>query len=97
MPARMGKLTPPDTYEPARVVSNRGGVKSKSLIWMISDLDGINFSTAVSDDFGITDSALAQDKRPWQPVHKSGKIGRNYAFFDGHADFLLKDFWPVRP
>ena len=69
-------------------------VKDKSRIWMVSDLDGRNFPSTTSADFGIADGSLALDKRTWQPVHKSGKWGRNFAFFDGHAEWLSLDFLP---
>ena len=77
------------------------GVTKKAEIWMISDLDGLNFrystnGTADSDDFGIALTTIADPQKPYQPVHKSGKIGRNYVFFDGHAEWRHSDFWPVR-
>jgi prepilin-type N-terminal cleavage/methylation domain-containing protein/prepilin-type processing-associated H-X9-DG protein len=76
------------------------GVKNHTLIWMISDIDGRNFTAGtggVSADFGITNAADLVDRRGYQPVHKSGKIGRNYAFFDGHAEWVGYDFWPTNP
>ena len=70
--------------------------RNHSQIWMISDLDGRNYNTAVTGDFGI--SPLGDPNlRPWQPVHKSGVIGRNYGFFDGHAEWLRQDIWPPNP
>jgi prepilin-type N-terminal cleavage/methylation domain-containing protein/prepilin-type processing-associated H-X9-DG protein len=72
-------------------------LKSHSEIWMLSDLDGRNFTIAHTAKFGITDNAIDPEQRPWQPVHKSGRIGRNYAFFDGHAEWLHFDGWPVNP
>jgi len=63
-------------------------------IWMFSDIDGRNFSTAVSGDFGIVSDSIPMASRPWQPVHRSGKVGRCYAFFDGHAAWLSIDSWP---
>lgn len=76
-------------------------VTRKTDIWMMSDLDGLNFrastnATADSDDFGISNVTIADPQKPWQPVHKSGKIGRNYVFFDGHAEWRSFEFWPVR-
>ena len=70
--------------------------RNHSQIWMVSDLDGRNFNSAVSGDFGISGTQPA-DQRPWQPVHKSGVIGRNYGFFDGHAEWLRQDLWPPNP
>jgi prepilin-type N-terminal cleavage/methylation domain-containing protein/prepilin-type processing-associated H-X9-DG protein len=75
--------------------SAQPNLKSHATIWMISDLDGRNFSIAHSAALGITDNAIAADKRAWQPQHKSGTIGRNYVFFDGHAEWLRFDAWPV--
>jgi prepilin-type N-terminal cleavage/methylation domain-containing protein/prepilin-type processing-associated H-X9-DG protein len=85
-----GRLTPFEEF-----------VSKKTDIWMISDLDGLNFrastnATADSDDFGISNTATPDAQKPWQPVHKSGKIGRNYVFFDGHAEWRSFEFWPVR-
>jgi prepilin-type N-terminal cleavage/methylation domain-containing protein/prepilin-type processing-associated H-X9-DG protein len=84
-----------------RLTPGEDGVVKKADIWMISDLDGLNFrystnATADSDDFGISLSTIADPQKPFQPVHKSGKVGRNYVFFDGHAEWRSVDFWPVR-
>ena len=85
-----------------RYTPNEQYVTKKTDIWMISDLDGWNFrasagsGSADSDDFGISNTADPDDKKPWQPVHKSGKVGRNYVFFDGHAEWRDRDRWPVR-
>lgn len=68
-----------------------------SQIWLASDLDGRNFSDGTSNDFGITSTAVAASRRPFQPVHKSGMIGRNYVFFDGHGEWIRFDAWPVNP
>ena len=76
-------------------LNTRQPQKSHSEIWMISDLDGRNFTKAHTATFGITDDAIDPEKRPWQPPHKSGKVGRNYAYFDGHAEWRMIDFWPV--
>lgn len=75
----------------------RPSVRGHSEIWMISDLDGRNFTKAHSATFGITDDAVAANRRPWQPPHRSGKIGRIYAFFDGHAGWVNIDDWPTNP
>ena len=77
--------------------NTRAGMKSHSDIWMISDVDGRNFTKAHSATFGITDDAVAAEKRPWQPPHYSGKTGRNYVYFDAHAEWKMIDFWPVNP
>ena len=77
--------------------NTRPPVRSHSEIWMISDIDGRNFTKAHTATFGITDDAVDPELRPWQPAHKAGRVGRNYAFFDGHAEWLGFDFWPVNP
>jgi prepilin-type N-terminal cleavage/methylation domain-containing protein/prepilin-type processing-associated H-X9-DG protein len=79
--------------------NTRAPQRSHSDIWMISDIDGRNFTKAHTATFGIVDDVAYPDadKRPWQPPHKSGKTGRNYAFFDGHAEWKMIDFWPVNP
>jgi len=85
-----------------RLTPNEEFVTKKTDIWMISDLDGLNFrasagsGSADSDDFGISNTATPDKDKPYQPVHKSGKIGRNYVFFDGHAEWRGFDSWPVR-
>jgi prepilin-type N-terminal cleavage/methylation domain-containing protein len=49
-----------------------------SQIWMMSDIDGINFSTNSSTTFGIDDGTItAVLQRHWLPPHKSGQPGRN--------------------
>ena len=58
-----------------------------SLIWMLSDIDSWNFSTNTSDLFGIADGTIPLAQRFPQPVHKSGTVGRNYLYFDGHAQW----------
>ena len=82
--------------------------KSHVVIWMLSDIDGRNFATNVSASMGFVNASLyptttldpldpGLDKRPFQPIHKSGKIGRNYAFFDGHAEWRSFDDLPKNP
>ena len=85
------------TVDPYNRVNTRAPLRSHSDIWMISDIDGRNFTKAHTATFGISDDVIDPDKRPWQPSHKTGKVGRNYAFFDGHAEWLSFDFWPVNP
>ena len=85
------------TVNPYSTLNTRQPQKSHSEIWMISDVDGRNFTKAHTAKFGISDDAVDPELRPWQPPHKSGKVGRNYAFFDGHAEWRGFDFWPVNP
>ena len=85
------------TVDPYAAGNTRAAERSVSDIWMISDIDGRNFTTAHTATFGFVADTVAADLRPWQPPHKSGKVGRNYAFFDGHAQWIMIDFWPVNP
>jgi prepilin-type N-terminal cleavage/methylation domain-containing protein/prepilin-type processing-associated H-X9-DG protein len=76
-----------------------------SRIWLMSDLDGRNFSTVESATFGICvgasgDTSAIKNQRPYQPSHHSGKRvpndeGRNYGYLDGHAEYLLWNEWPI--
>ena len=63
------------------------GIKNLSLIWMMSDIDGWNFSTNTSTLFGIADGAIPVQQRLPRPPHKSGAYGRNYLYFDGHVQW----------
>ena len=72
------------------------GVRSHSEIWMLTDLDGLNFTTGVSGDFGITATATPAAQRSFQPVHgKKGRYQRNYVFFDGHVETRRLDNLPA--
>lgn len=82
---------------------SRVETRESSKIWLITDLDGRNFGRDVSGAFGIVtnngDSTTAKNLRPWQPVHRSGKIvpsdlGRNFGFLDGHVEYLTFYNWP---
>lgn len=100
-------------YElPKRLNQIRNGKRSNwnlakvpaSEVWMLSDLDGRNFDTNSSGTFGIVDAAAYPappagdyNKRPFQPVHFTKKRGRNYVFFDGHAEFMFTDMEPANP
>jgi prepilin-type N-terminal cleavage/methylation domain-containing protein/prepilin-type processing-associated H-X9-DG protein len=67
-------------------------------VWMISDIDGRNFPTSATGTFGMENSTVTnQDQRRWQPVHFTKKRGRNYVYFDGHAEFAFTDMEPVNP
>jgi prepilin-type N-terminal cleavage/methylation domain-containing protein/prepilin-type processing-associated H-X9-DG protein len=77
-------------------------IADSSKTWLTSDLDGRNFATDVSGTLGIctyasgvTNDTAVKNGRPFQPVHKTGgTYGRNYAFLDGHAEYLLMNDWP---
>jgi prepilin-type N-terminal cleavage/methylation domain-containing protein/prepilin-type processing-associated H-X9-DG protein len=76
--------------------TRESGVRSHSEIWMLTDLDGLNFTTGVSGDFGITATATPAANRAFQPVHgKKGRYQRNYVFFDGHVETRRLDDLPA--
>lgn len=103
----------PSTGQSATVNARRDkwrGVTNTSRIWMVGDLDGDNFNLSDSNTFGIEPSVpipanpAADDwearvkARTWKPAHlKSKKFARNYAFFDGHVEFLAVKEWPANP
>lgn len=55
-----------------------------SQIWMISDIDGINYSAAITQVGGASLSSAVR------PPHG----GRNYVFFDGHLEFIRTEDLP---
>jgi prepilin-type N-terminal cleavage/methylation domain-containing protein/prepilin-type processing-associated H-X9-DG protein len=63
-------------------------VTSHSDIWMISDIDGVNYSDASTANGTLAISATV-------PMPHSG--GRNYNYFDGHSDFRKATALPVNP
>ncbi|MEQ2007362.1 MAG: type II secretion system protein [Limisphaerales bacterium] len=63
-------------------------VSSPSAIWMISDIDGINYNAA---NTGSTTLYLGNNV---PPPHNGG---RNYNFFDGHAEHRKTNNLPVNP
>ncbi len=72
------RRTPPESF-----------IREKHLIWMISDVDGWNYSasnigTLSSDSVPLSPNA--------GPVHNGG---RNFVFFDGHAEFLMPENFPA--
>jgi prepilin-type N-terminal cleavage/methylation domain-containing protein/prepilin-type processing-associated H-X9-DG protein len=77
-------------------------VSDSSKTWLTCDLDGRNMGADVTASLCIvstytstTVSEATKNAAAYQPVHKSGGTsGRNYAFLDGHAEFLLINDWP---
>lgn len=69
-------------------------------IWMVSDIDGLNFDVGATSTFGmVSPSTLAYGQRPFQPGHSSGEFstvntGRNYVYFDGHGEYVTYQRWP---
>jgi prepilin-type N-terminal cleavage/methylation domain-containing protein/prepilin-type processing-associated H-X9-DG protein len=74
--------------------SNKGyGIRTMSEIWMMSDVDAWNDDTALTSVFPIANGVSTYPgglySMPWQPPHSNGAIpGRNYLFFDGHAQYF---------
>ena len=109
---RTERMTPDVDNRPKRLnqVKNAGSngttnapYTTSAEIWMMADIDGMNFQSAANGGgtaFGLAaaspsntaTTAATMLARPWQPPHKSGKPGRNYLFFDGHVQW-----YPVDP
>lgn len=73
--------------------------QSLQQIWMISDIDGLNWDISWSGTFGIVNNSVPYATRPWPPAHNvNGALGRNYSFFDGHVEFRTESTddteWP---
>ena len=66
-------------------------VREKHMIWMISDVDGLNYSASNIGTLSADSTPLSPNARP---VHGGG---RNFVFFDGRAEFLMPDNWPANP
>ncbi len=63
-------------------------VSSPSAIWMISDIDGINYNAANT----LSTTLYLGNNVP--PPHSGG---RNYSFFDGHSEYRKTNSLPVNP
>lgn len=59
-------------------------------IWMISDVDGLNYSAG---QIGVANPGKPMPPNA-MPVHDGG---RNFIFFDGHAEYLKIDDFPANP
>ena len=86
-------------------------VRDPAKTWLTSDVDGRNLASDASATVCLctgsgSDNSITKNARPYQPVHRSGKfgpnqtnlatvLGRNYAFLDGHAEYLLMNEWPT--
>jgi prepilin-type N-terminal cleavage/methylation domain-containing protein/prepilin-type processing-associated H-X9-DG protein len=91
----------PEDFRPKKSTLIRGAGNSKSIsdVWMYADVDGPLLHTGVANYFSIaTYTGGNFDTYPWQPVHKAGKgRGRNWVFFDGHAEYRPASFNPYDP
>ncbi|MDB5297251.1 MAG: hypothetical protein JWO31_3234 [Phycisphaerales bacterium] len=72
-------------YEADGVTPRRLGITE---VWMFSDVDSRNLPSGITNNFGLDATATSFGDRIWQPAH-TGKTmpGRNYVFFDGHAEY----------
>jgi len=68
--------------------ANGVDVNSPSAIWMIGDIDGINYNQV------NTASTTLYLGNNIPPPHSGG---RNYNFFDGHAEYRKTNSLPVNP
>ena len=69
--------------------TTNAGYQNVADIWMMMDLDGYSWSTGSlsSPAWGIANITSTAESRRWQPIHRAGKGGRNYLFFDGHVSW----------
>jgi prepilin-type processing-associated H-X9-DG protein len=63
-------------------------ITSPSEIWMIADIDGVNYSDAVAANGTLAVSSTV-------PMPHS--VGRNYNYFDGHCDYRKGSSLPINP
>ncbi|MBC2600299.1 hypothetical protein H5P30_00730 [Puniceicoccus vermicola] len=82
------KVSPPLNIYQIRSNQAADDVENEPLpqIWMITNLDGANYGSAATGGgkFSVGDEV----KTPWG--------GRNYAFFDGHVEFIEEGAYPSR-
>lgn len=76
--ALLGEGVPLTRISAAGASGPARNVTELSQIWMISDIDGINYSAAITQVAGASLSSAVQ------PPHG----GRNYIFFDLHVEFI---------
>lgn len=76
-------------------------IADSSKTWLTCDLDGRNLGQDVTASLcivangGTAQTTPVKNANAYQPVHKTGGYyGRNYAFLDGHAEYLLMNDWP---
>jgi prepilin-type processing-associated H-X9-DG protein len=93
--------SPQNTIVSEVLATNLDGNSWSSLqqIWMLSDIDGLNWDSGLSATFGIALNNVPYANRQWPPAHIiSGAPGRNYSFFDGHVEFRTESIndteWP---
>lgn len=83
LPQRLSRLTAAGT-----TTATGMDVTSHSEIWMISDIDGVNYSDAAAGNGTLAISATV-------PMPHTG--GRNYNYFDGHSDYRKAGKLPINP
>jgi len=92
LPVGASPFTPPKRLVELRAAganaANGLNVTSHSDIWMIGDIDGVNYNAA---NTGSTTLYLPNNV---PPPHS---FGRNYNFFDGHAEYRKTNALPANP
>ena len=83
LPKRLSQLVAAGT-----TVATGQNVTSHSDIWMISDIDGVNYSDAAAANGTLAVSATV-------PMPHSD--GRNFNYFDGHSDYRKSNNLPINP
>ena len=81
-------LTPAPTSGLAKAFSAK---HTAAEVWMMSDVDGLNFTTGTSNLYGIEMTGTSSVQSRFQPPHRSGAPGRNFVFFDGHCEWHRAD------
>lgn len=69
-------------------VATGQNVTTHSEIWMIGDIDGVNYSDASAANGTLAVSSAV-------PMPHS--LGRNYNYFDGHCDYRKANNLPINP
>ena len=81
-------LTPSPASDLAKAFSAK---HTAAEVWMMSDADGLNFTTGTSNLYGIELAGTPAALSRFQPPHRSGTAGRNFVFFDGHCEWHRAD------
>ncbi len=75
----------------ADITGDGTNVTSHSQIWMIGDIDGLNYTNSGNSDpylYALNTANYVP------PPHNNG---RNYNFFDGHAEYRKQNNFPANP
>jgi len=106
-PYLFGEQTGSDSYSSGRSIAQ---IKDNlTTLWLLSDIDGANFSGGGSGDgapvFGanpaVSSASAAGRQKEGGKASNLSSVGaahsgrRNYLFFDGHLEILSSDAWPT--